>query len=231
MQTFSSVAWSSVGRKLINGLTGLMLVGFILIHMAGNLVLILGGADAPEKFNKYSHFLLSLGTLIYIMEIGLILVFLFHLITAVRVWWSKRQARPDSYAVQKTAGGASQQTIFSKTMIYTGTLILIFVVTHVAAFKYGASEMVSYGELQIHNLYKVVQTAFSDPLTVVWYEAIMLLLGFHLRHGFWSAFQSLGVNHPRYSPVIFALGKLIAVVVAVGFLSIPLFMYFTGGVQ
>ena len=225
MQSFASLVWSSVGRKILNGLTGLLLSLFILIHLIENFLLFSG----PRTYNMYVHYLTSLGWGLYLLEFLLALVFLIHIVSAVTVWIGKLRARPQKYTVLKSAGGPSRQTIFSKTMIYTGALLLLFLVLHLKTFKYGPHYPVVYGGLEVRDLYRLVMEVFQRGGYLLWYEAILILLGFHLRHGFWSAFQSLGASHPKYNPIIFAVGYLFALFIAVGFLAIPLWIYVTGG--
>ncbi len=225
MQSFTSAIWSSVGRKILNGLTGLMLSAFMLIHLVENLLLFKG----PEKFNKWVYFLTSFDELLWVIEFLLVLVFVVHIISAVNVWLSKLKARPESYKKLTTAGGPSRQTVFSKSMIYTGGLLLIFLVGHIITLKYGPHYSVEYNGIVMRDMYRLVMEVFRQPGYVIWYEVIMILLGFHLRHGFWSAFQSLGVSHPKYSPLIYTAGILFAVIIAVGFLSIPVWIYLGGG--
>lgn len=225
MQTRTSAVWSSTGRKILNGLTGLLLSAFVLVHLVENLLLFAG----PEPYNRYVHRLLSLGVIIYAMEIVLGSIFLVHMITAVTVWLDKRRARPEPYAVRTRAGGPSRQTLFSRTMIYTGALLLIFLVLHLKTFKWGPEYEVVYGGVAMRDLHRLVMEVFSSAGYFLGYEVILILLGFHLRHGFWSAFQSLGLEHPRYSPIIYAFGILFAIAIAVGFLAIPAWIFVTGG--
>ncbi len=227
-----TMIWSSVGRKIINAATGLALCGFIILHLAGNIALITG---ARETFNQYSHFLLhGTGSLIYIAEIGLVLLFLLHIITAVSVWWSKQVARPDSYKKSGSAGDPSRKTFSSETMIYSGAVIFIFTIIHIMTFKYGPGIDQGYtmkiDGILIRDLFRLGIEVFQKPGYVIWYVFAMITLGFHLRHGFWSAFQSLGANHPRYMPAISGIGVLFAIFMAFGFLVIPVLIYFRGGV-
>jgi succinate dehydrogenase / fumarate reductase cytochrome b subunit len=225
METFTSAVWSSVGRKILNGLTGLLLSAFILVHLVENLLLFAG----PEPYNMYVHRLLSLGALIYVAEIILASIFVVHMASAVTVWLGKRRARPQRYAVRKSAGDPSRQTIFSPTMIYTGALLLVFLVLHLKTFKWGPHYEATYDGLVVRDLHRLVVEVFSSGGYFLWYELVMILLGFHLRHGFWSAFQSLGLEHPKYSPIIFTVGILFAIVIAIGFLAIPAWIFVTGG--
>jgi len=230
MTGVSDVLWSSVARKLINGITGLAICVFIVIHLIGNFALLTGHAEA---FNVYSHFLLNLGILLYLAEAALVAVFLFHIITAVSVWWNQQTARTVSYDKVGSAGDPSMKSISSRTMIYTGVILLIFIVIHVKTFKYGPGVAEGYtmmvdGE-PIRDLYRLAMEVFGKPVYVIWYVVAMILLGFHLRHGFWSAFQSLGVNHPRYSSIIYGIALLFALVMAIGFLIIPVVLFIRGG--
>ena len=225
MNSLVSVVWSSTGRKVLNGVTGLFLCIFILIHLIGNLALYAG--DKP--FNLYAHFLESLGGIVIALEAGIVLGFLVHMTAATFVWISKWRARPVSYKKVKGAGGASHRTFSSLTMLYTGILLGIFTVIHLINFKYGTKYTATYDGREVRDLYRLVIEIFSQGWYTISYVIIMILLGYHLRHGFWSAFQSLGVSHPRYSPLIYTVGYLFAILMAVGFLLIPIWAYFSGG--
>lgn len=224
MSSFGSTAWSSVGKKAINGLTGMLLMGFIVAHLIGNLTLFIG----PGAFNDYAHFLMTAlhGWLIYAFEIGLLVIAVFHIVTAVTVaWMDKRAAREVGYKYGKDAGGTSRKTLASKTMIYSGSIILVFVIAHIYLFKFGNHELDSKGVL---NLYKTVVTVFQGVGFTIFTVVSMILLGFHLRHGFWSAFQSLGWANDRYLPGMMKVAWVFAFVMAVGFLVIPIYLYFFG---
>jgi succinate dehydrogenase / fumarate reductase cytochrome b subunit len=222
MQSFGSTAWSSVGKKVITGITGFLLMGFIIVHLLGNLTIFIG----PDAFNHYAHFLESLvhGWFIYVFEAGLIAVLVFHMVSAVAVAWTdKRRARKEGYKYAKDAGGASRKTLASRTMIYGGVLIIVFIIGHVYAFKFGDHEVLPGG---VKNLYKTVAIAFQKPEVVVWYVFMMTVLGFHLRHGFWSAFQSLGWADDRWLPLLVNAARVFAVLMAMGFIALPIYMFF-----
>ena len=228
-----TMIWSSVGRKIINAVTGLALCGFLIVHLSGNIALLTG---ARETFNRYSHFLLhDLGKAIYFAEAGLVLIFLLHIITAVSVWWNKQTARPVDYKKSGSAGPPSRKTFSSETMIYSGLIIFIFTVLHILTFKYGPGIEEGYimtvNGVVIRDLFQRGIDVFSKPGYVIWYVFGMIVLFFHLRHGFWSAFQSLGANHPRYLPIINTVGVLFAIIMGFGFLIIPVVIYFRGGVS
>lgn len=218
--------WSTIGKKIVMALTGLFLIVYLIIHLAANLTILTGN---PEVLNKYAHTLESLGFLLYIVEAILALGFLIHIISGTMVWWENRKARPVKYSKLRSKGAPSRQTISSRTMFYTGIVVLIFVVLHVKAFKYGdIPEMVIDG-VAMRDFYTVVITAFQDQWTVIWYVAAMIFLGFHLRHAFWSAFQSLGAMNPRLTPAVYTIGVALAIILAVGFIVIPIWAYFTSG--
>jgi succinate dehydrogenase / fumarate reductase cytochrome b subunit len=206
-------------------LTGLGLVGFVTVHLIGNLTFFVG----PEAFNAYAHKLLSLGPLLYLVEIGLVGIFLLHAVFATAVYLNNRQARAQNYDTTGNAGDPSLKTISSRTMIYTGIILFVFVIIHVKTFKYGTYYAFDNGGESIRDLYRLVVEIFQSPIYTFGYVLAMVLLGYHLRHGFWSAFQSLGTMHARYTKGIYGLGVLIAIVLAVGFLFLPVYVYFGGG--
>ncbi|MFQ5636767.1 MAG: succinate dehydrogenase cytochrome b subunit [bacterium] len=227
----SKLVWSSVGKKIIMALTGLAMIIFLLEHLSGNLLLL---SKDPDPYNKYAHFLISFGWVIILAELVLVAILAFHVYSGISVAIGKKQARPQAYHKTAAAGGPSKKNLASSTMIYTGVALFIFLVIHLKTFKYGPGIEEGYvaqvevsGE-QVRDLHKLVVDVFQHPGYVIGYVAVMLFLGFHLRHGFWSAFQSLGVNHPRVTPLIYSLGLLVAAVLGVGFLLIPIWIYFTG---
>lgn len=211
---------SSVAEKLLIALTGLALFLYLIVHLAGNVVVFLG----PSKFNGYAHLLVS-NPLIVPVEIGLAAIFVVHVWKTAVMWWRNRGARPEPYVRKRWAGGTSRKSIASTTMIYTGAIVALFVVLHVWVFKYGPTGEVG-GE---RDLYGLLVGFFKDPLHVAFYEACLVLLGFHLWHGFSSAFESLGGDEPRYTPKLRLLGQVLAVLIAGGFVVIPLWAFFLGG--
>ncbi|MBI1747788.1 MAG: succinate dehydrogenase cytochrome b subunit [Acidobacteria bacterium] len=226
MQNFYLGAWSSIGKKFLMGFTGLLLAAFVTLHLLGNLTILLGKGEA---FNQYAHALERMQWLVVAMEIGLAAVFLIHIVAAVFFVLGNRTARPLSYQKVATAGNPSRKSASSATMIYTGVLLLAFTVSHLKTFKFGPGMAQGYA-VQLHgetvrDLYRLVVEIFSNKWYVIGYVVAMILLGFHLRHGFWSAFQSLGVYHPRFTPAIRALGVSLAVALAFGFVFLPLWVY------
>ncbi|MBT3236516.1 MAG: succinate dehydrogenase cytochrome b subunit [Bdellovibrionales bacterium] len=213
-----SIFTSSVGRKYIMAITGLMLSGFLLVHLIGNYLLLID----PALFNAYAH-KLTTNPLIYGAEAILILIFLTHISLAIKLTLENRQARPQKYYVRKLSGRGA--TWASSTMPYTGILILIFLVLHLIHFKYGALYYATYDGVEMRDLHRLVIEFFQLPLHVAIYVATMVLTGFHLSHGFWSAFQSLGFDHPNYFGLIKKISLLYAIVIAVGYSFIPVWVY------
>ena len=211
---------SSVGTKLLIGLTGLLLFGFLITHLAGNL-LVLAGQDT---FNAYSHALVS-NPLVLPAEIALLLIFVLHIYKTVVMWTKNRLARPTPYEEKKWAGYKSRKSVSSTTMIWTGLITLVFVVVHLAQMKYGA--MYQIGDPPIRDLYRTEVDVFSSPVWVGVYVVCMVLIGFHLRHGISSAFQSLGVDHPVYTKRLVVVGTIVAILMAAGFAIIPVWVYLT----
>lgn len=221
-----SIFNTSVGRKVITGLTGLGLVVFIIGHLVGNLSLFVGAG----AFNAYTHKLESLGPLLYVIEIGLLAVFIFHIVYAISVTAQNKAARKSRYVQQGDAGKPSQKNLSSQSMIYTGLILAIFTVVHVVMFKFGPGMGSGYaydlqGE-QVRDLHRLVVESFKNIWIVLGYCAVMLLMGVHVRHGFWSAFQSLGAYHPRYTRLIQSVGVLLAAALTLGFFVLPLYVYF-----
>jgi succinate dehydrogenase / fumarate reductase, cytochrome b subunit len=233
MSSFATFAGSSVGKKVLVAITGLMLFGFVIVHLLGNLTLFI--PDQGEALNKYAHFLEHLlhGWLIYVFEVGLIAAFLVHAIYAIKSsWLDKRRARPERYAMVKNAGGKSRKTLASTSMIFTGPIILIFVVLHVKMFKFADHPMVTYNGTEMKDFYAVVVEAFKVPWIMISYVIVMILLGTHLWHGVWSAFQSMGWNSDRHIKCLSRLSVVAGIVLGLGFLVLPPYIYFfatTGG--
>ena len=224
----SKKGMSGIIRKFISGFTGIVWTLFAISHLIGNLQLYKSDGEA---FNNYGYFLESLGMLLYIAEISLVIFIGMHVVTGVQVWLGKRKARPQDYKLYQSAGQKSKQSVASRSMIITGSVLLMFIVFHVLSFKYNIFKEADIITLanghKARDLYKYVYEAFKNPLYAFGYTAVMTLLGLHLRHGVWSALQSLGLMKPKYSPFIYTVGGIIALAIAGGFLSIPLYIYFS----
>jgi len=225
MPSFLDALKSQVGRKILTGVTGIGLIIFIIFHLIGNLTLF---GDA-QTFNEYTYALESLGWILYILEAGLATAFLLHAYEGISIWWNRRKARPEGYVKYQSKGGPSHQTWAAKSMIFTGIVLLVFLVIHIDTFKFGATDMITLpsGE-EARDLKELVIATFQQPLYAFGYTAVMILLGLHLGHGFWSAFTSLTMKHKEYSTIVYTIGVIFAILMAVGFLFIPLYIYFAG---
>jgi succinate dehydrogenase / fumarate reductase cytochrome b subunit len=221
LPSFTRILSSSVGTKLLIGLTGLGLFVYMLLHVAGNVIIFFG----PDAFNEYSHVLIS-NPLIVPIEIGLLLVFLLHIYKTVAMWVHNKAARPLAYEKKALAGHTSRKSLASSTMIASGLIIAFFVIVHVKQFKFGTFYLVA-GSESIRDLYRTEIEVFRNPLWVVFYVIGTLLVGLHLRHGISSAFQSLGLDHPRYTRRLVLWGIVFAVLIAGGLGVIPIWVYFT----
>ena len=227
MSSIGSVIWSSVGKKVITGLTGFFLIGFIVVHLLGNLTLFIG----PAAFNEYAHFLETAahGWLIYAFEAGLFVIFAFHIVAAVTVSVTdKLAARKTGYKYARNAGGRSRKTLASRSMIVSGSVIAIFVIAHIFLFKFNAGNPHPENADGTKNLYKTVVTWFKDPGFTAFTVVAMTLLGLHLRHGFWSAFQSMGWTNDRWLPTLTRAALVVAIVLAIGFILLPIILFVNG---
>lgn len=217
---------SSIGRKLVMSLTGLFLIVFLFVHLIGNLQLLY--SDGGEAFNKYAHFMTS-NPLIKFTSIGLYGFILLHTFQGLLIYFSNKGAKSTKYAVS-TNENASWA---SKNMALLGTLVLAFLCIHMGDFwfkmKIGWTNNVVYEgmDYEVQDLYEKVVFSFSKLWLVIIYLLGMVALGFHLNHGFSSAFQSLGLNHKKYTPLIKAIGKGYSILIPLAFAIIPIYIFFT----
>jgi succinate dehydrogenase / fumarate reductase cytochrome b subunit len=226
MPSITTALKSQVGRKILTGLTGIGLIVFTILHLAGNLTLF----GDYQAFNMYTYTLESLGPILYILEAGLAICFLLHAYIGISIWWNRRKSRPEGYKKYQSKGGPSHNTWASRSMALTGVILLVFLVIHLISFKFGDTNMITLpnGETG-RNLKALVMESFQNPWYAFGYTSVMILLGVHLKHGFWSAFTSLTMKHKKYSAIIYSVGLVFAALLAAGFLFIPLYIYFTGG--
>jgi succinate dehydrogenase / fumarate reductase, cytochrome b subunit len=210
---------ATIGQKQVVAATAIGLSLFVLVHMAGNLLILV----SAQAYNEYGHATVT-NPLIKAAEIGLAIIFLAHTFVALRLQWLNRQARPERYAV--SARGDKATGLISKTMAIQGVLIFAFVIIHLKTFKYGPEYMVDYGNGPIRDLFRLILEEFQKPGLVGWYLFAVVVLGLHLSHGIKSVFQTWGANHPRYQNAVRALAIGYALIVAGGFLSQPIYVYF-----
>ncbi len=216
---------SSIGTKLLIGATGLALFLYLLIHIAGNLVIFAG----PAAYNKYA-FTLESNPLLPIIELLLLAVFVVHIYKAVRMYVANRGARPVKYVKKEYAGPPSRKTLASSTMILSGLWLLAFLVIHVKAFREGWGTEYPWPQGG-RDLYRQEFAIFRSPALVGFYVLSMLMIGSHLWHGAASSLQSLGLDHPTWTPRLLKAGRVAAVLIAGGFIGIVLWVHFTGGAR
>lgn len=206
---------TTIGRKIVMAATGVALLGFVLAHMAGNLLIY----NSPEALNDYAAWLQG-HPLLWVARIGLLAVFLVHLVTAASLILEKRRARPVAYAQRDLVATG----LASRTMALTGALVLFFVVLHLAHFTFGAfggEHMHRVDAQGRHDVHAMVVGAFENPFVAGGYVAAMLLLGFHLLHGLQSSVQTLGFNHGSYNGLIQIVSRTLVAVIVVGNCSFP----------
>ena len=204
---------SSLGLKIVMALTGLILFGFVIVHMIGNLQVYLG----PEAFDAYGVFLRSLlhGTGLWIARAVLLVAVGLHIWSAWRLTLINRAARPVGYREVETR----ESTYASRTMRWSGVLLLLFIVYHLLHLTFGAKAV--HPRFVHGAIYDNFVLGFQNPLVSGFYILAMLALGLHLYHGAWSFMQTLGLSHPRYNTLRHTLATLLTVVVVAGNISFP----------
>ncbi len=204
---------SGVGAKGLVAITGLMLTGFVVMHLSGNLLMFAG----PDAMNAYAAGLKKLGALLWIARGGLLAAFILHLGLAVKLNLENKAARPQKYAHEATM----RATFASTHMVHTGLLMFAFIAYHLAHYTFRiASDDVN--AVPAEDVYGMVVAGFSSPVVSGFYILAMAALAMHLYHGVSSAFQSLGIYHPNINVVTNKLGPIIAAIVFLGFSSIPI---------
>ena len=219
---FLQLYHSPIGKKLITGVTGVGLVTFVLVHMVGNLLLFAG----HDAYNAYAHHLESWGPLLWFVESILGGVFLIHAIAGIHIFLGKLNARPEGYATYASKGAPSLQSLSSRTMIITGLILAVFLGLHLWSFKFGTYYGTQLGDDQVRDLARLVVEKFQHPLYAFGYSGVMLLLGFHLRHGIWSALQSLGLQAKAIRFTVYGVSLAGAIAISTGFVLLPLTIYF-----
>ena len=205
--------WGSTnGKKVVMAVTGAILFLFVIGHMAGNLQIFEGAA----KLNAYGHFLHSIGELLWPVRIVLLLAVALHITATVQLALLKKKARPVGYSRKE----AIASSYASRTMYWSGPIVLAFVIFHLLQFTAGYIHPES--QFIEGDVYHNVVAGFQVWWVSIWYIFAVSLLGLHLRHGIWSMFQSLGFNHPRHTPILKSAAIVIAVVIVLGYISIPI---------
>lgn len=201
---------TTVFKKAIMATTGLVLFGFVIGHMAGNLQVY----EGKEKLDAYGHFLHSLPGLLWTARIVLLTAVTLHIVTTVQLALLKKTARPVAYVKKDN----SHSSYASRTMYWSGPIVLSFIIYHLLHFTFGVIQP----NLHVDGaVYDNLVYGFKNPLISGFYIFSMVLLCTHIYHGAWSMFQTLGVNHPTYTPLLRKFAALMAIVIAVGNISIP----------
>lgn len=208
---------SSIGKKIIVAVTGLLLIVYVLGHLLGNLQIYL----SAERLNIYAQFLQGLGPLLWLIRIGLLAVFLIHVVATVQLTLENRRAKPQKYAVP----GYQRSTTASRTMIVSGLIVLCFIIYHLLHFTLQTTNP-EFRELHDsagrHDVYRMVILGFQQPLISIFYVLGLFLLTLHLSHGFASVTQTLGINNRKLEGFISTGGQTVAWLVFAGYVSIPL---------
>ncbi len=212
---------SPVGKKIITGITGLGLSLFVLVHMVGNLTLFAG----TKAYNQLAHFIDSLGILLYLIEFSLLAIAIFHVVVGISIRLNTLKARPVAYSQLKSVGTPSRQSISSRSMLITGIVLLGFLALHLATFKFGVYYSTMINGVEMRDLSSLVMEKFHNPVYAFGYAGVMIVLALHLRHGIWSAWQSIGVLNSKISPVVYAIALILAILIAVGFIVLPVAIY------
>lgn len=214
---------SSVGRKYVMALTGLFLIIFLLVHAYVNVNVLF--TNGEENFNRAANFM-STNVLVRIAEFGLFAGFIVHIYQGYLLANRNRTRRSQKYAINAPA---QTSTWYSRSMALLGTLILLFLIVHISNFwvpsRFGGLEEVAYKDLDTHNLYKKMDEVFSNIWLVGLYVAGCISLGWHLLHGFQSAFQTMGWKHRRYAGMIEKAGVAVSIFIPLIFALMPIFMY------
>ena len=213
----SGLIQSPIGKKILTGITGLGLVLFVVVHLLGNLTLFF----SVSAYNKIAHVVEALGPLTYLIEGLLMAIALLHIFIGINIHIGTRKARPVNYAEYESAGAPSRQSLGSRSMILSGLLIGAFLMVHLSTFKFG-----TYYELpnsSERDLARLVFETFHKPVYVFGYVGVLSALGLHLRHGLWSALQSVGI---ATKPGVYEMSAVLGGAIALGFIGLPLAIYF-----
>jgi len=223
MNSFCRCCQSSIGRKWIVALTGLVLVAYVLGHLAGNLQIFL--PDRGAHINAYGAFLHSLGPALWAIRAFLIACFIIHIVTTIQLAIENRRARPQGYEHPHYR----RSSVASRSMVMSGLIVLCFVIFHILHFTAGVvnpsfatmKETLPNG-VERHDVYRMVVTGFHNPAASCFYILGMILLCLHLSHGFGSLVQTLGLNTSRLAPWLVYGGRALAIIICLGYIAIPI---------
>lgn len=201
---------TTVGKKTVMAVTGIVLFGFIIGHMAGNLQFFLG----PDVINGYAEKLREVPALLWVVRIGLLVAAILHIAASVSLVRLQRRARPTGYVRLRS----TTSSYASRTMYWSGPIVLAFLIYHLLHLTFGTVHP-DFRELKA---YENLVAGFSNPAVAIAYIVSVILLGMHLYHGLWSMFQTLGVAHPKYTPKFKAFAKFASIVIVLGFIAVPI---------
>jgi succinate dehydrogenase / fumarate reductase cytochrome b subunit len=208
---------SSIGKKYVVAVTALLLILYVLGHLAGNLQIYMG----PDRINAYAKFLHDLGPILWIIRIILLAAFVTHIVATIQLAQENRLAKPQKYAV----AGYQRSTIASRTMIVSGLIVLCFVIYHLLQFTVQVTDpefREVHDSIGRHDVYRMLILGFKHPLVSLFYVVALFLLTTHLSHGFASVAQTLGLNNRKIANLVSTGGQTLAWVVFAGYISIPL---------
>ena len=227
MGSFMKFINSSIGKKLTMAITGSFLLIFLVVHLIGNITLFLGS----ETFNGYVKTLDVIKPLIRIIEVVLLAAFILHIYNGLRLWLENKKTQGGNFMSKYKVNASSENSSFSsRTPFITGSIVFIFLVLHLGTFFWRFNVHDPEGLANTHQYFDVVNGFFQIWWYVALYVIAVVLLGFHLNHGFQSALQTFGWNHKKYFPIIKKFGAIYAILMALGFASMPIyFSFFYGG--
>jgi succinate dehydrogenase / fumarate reductase cytochrome b subunit len=230
--TWKQFFTSSLGKKFTMGLTGFFLITFLIVHCGINAMIFFN--DGGQTFNHWGHFMGS-NLIIRTMEIGLFVFLILHIVQGLMLWAQNNKARPIKYAKNDAN---SNSKWYSRSMGLLGTLILLFLILHLYHFwtpsrfgdygigiKLDETTLSDYNDQKVHDLYAEMLIVFQNLWVVIVYVLGVFALCWHLLHGFQSAFQTFGINHKRYTPIIKGLGVIYSIIICLLFAAMPVAMY------
>lgn len=213
METLLNYYATTMGKKVVMAVTGIILFLYVLVHMLGNLQFYAG----PTLINEYARFLHSAraAPLLWSARIVLLVCVGLHILAAIQLWWRNRQARPVAYSGRTYR----EADLAARTMIWSGPIIALFVIYHILHLT---THTVRPAQVFEDNLYATMVGGFQVPAVAAFYIVAMVLLGFHLWHALWSWLQTLGLTHPHYDRVFRTLARMLTLIVVLGNISFPL---------
>lgn len=207
---------SSIGKKYVVAVTALLLILYVLGHLAGNLQIYMG----PDRINTYAKFLHDLGPILWLVRLILLAAFVLHIMATIRLAQENRLAKPQKYAV----AGYQRSTMASRTMIVSGLIVLCFVIYHLLQFTAQVTDPAFrevHDSIGRHDVYRMLILGFSHPLVSLFYVVALFLLTTHLSHGFASVVQTLGINNRKIANLVSTGGQTLSWLIFAGYISIP----------